>query len=29
MYVDGGITVNELPPGFNLLEAQPRQPRGE
>ena len=29
MYVDGGITVNELPPGFNLLEAQPRQPRSE
>ncbi|MDE2968290.1 MAG: SDR family NAD(P)-dependent oxidoreductase [Chloroflexota bacterium] len=28
-YVDGGITVNELPPGFNLLEAQPRQPRGD
>ena len=27
MYVDGGITVNELPPGFNLLEARPRQPR--
>ena len=29
MYVDGGITVNELPPGFNLLEAQPRQLRSE
>ena len=28
-YVDGGITVNELPPGFNLLEAQPRQPRSD
>lgn len=25
-YVDGGITVNELPPGFNLLEASLRQP---
>ena len=23
-YVDGGITVNELPPGFNLLEASLR-----
>ncbi len=26
-YVDGGITVNEIPPGFNLLESQLRQPR--
>ncbi len=25
-YVDGGITVNELPPGFSLLEAHLRQP---
>ena len=26
-YVDGGITVNELPPGFNLLEAGLGRPR--
>ena len=27
LYVDGGITVNELPPGFNPLESRLRQPR--
>ena len=26
-YVDGGITVNELPPGFDMLGSQLRQPR--
>ncbi len=29
LYVDGGITVNELPPGFNILESQLRQPRAD
>ena len=29
LYVDGGITVNELPPGFNLLESSLRRPRSE
>ena len=28
-YVDGGITVNELPPGFNLLESSLRRPRSD
>ena len=28
-YVDGGITVNELPPGFNMLESSLRRPRGD
>ena len=28
LYVDGGITVNELPPGFNPLQARLREPRG-
>ena len=27
LYVDGGITVNELPPGFNPLEARLREAR--
>ena len=27
LYVDGGITVNELPPGFNMLESSLRRPR--
>lgn len=28
-YVDGGITVNELPPGFNVLESSLRRPRSD
>ena len=28
-YVDGGITVNELPPGFNMLESSLRRPRSD
>jgi NAD(P)-dependent dehydrogenase (short-subunit alcohol dehydrogenase family) len=28
-YVDGGITVNEIPPGFNMLESALRRPRND